>query len=193
MKRFCMCVIFGPYHKPTNPQPNSPSYATHLEFFFYLSQIGTKPEAHKTKFYKNFFAYVSYLDHTTNPQTHSPALLHMLHIESSIFTSLRLGSNHKPTKPSFIKLFCMCVILGPCHKPTNPELGLFYLSQIGTKPQAHKPRNKKVFCLCVIYRPYHKPTNLQPSSIYCICYTLRVLFLPLSDWDQTTSPQNQVL
>jgi hypothetical protein len=43
----CMCVIFGPYHKPTHPQSSSTSYSTHWEFYFYLSQNGTKPQAHK--------------------------------------------------------------------------------------------------------------------------------------------------
>jgi hypothetical protein len=132
-----------------NPKPGSPSYATHWEFYFYLSQTGTKPQAHKTK---------------------------------------------------FLKRFCICVIFGPYHKLTNPQPSsplyathwelYFYLSQIGTKPHAHKTKFEKTFFyMCLIFGLYHKPTNPQLSFL---CYTFKVIFLPLSDWDQTTSPQNKV-
>jgi hypothetical protein len=46
-----------------------------------------------------------------------------------------------------------------------------HVCHIWTIPQAHK----------------------RTAQLSFLCYTLRVLFLPLSDRDQTTSPQNQVL
>jgi hypothetical protein len=183
LKLFCICLILRPYHHPTN---------------------------------------------------HSTALLPMLHIESSISTSVRLLPNHKPTKSQDLKLFCMCVIFGQAYNTALLPM-LYTGSSIYTsarKGPNHKPtklQNVKLFCMCLILRPYHKPTNhntaLQPmltiessistsvkttryktclqvchiwtitqahnSAFLSICYTLRVLFIPLSDWDQTTSPQNQ--
>jgi hypothetical protein len=118
----------------TSPQTrspcSSPKYATLWEFYFYLSQIRTKPQAHKT--------------------TAQLSSLYATHW----------------------KLY-------------------FCLSQIGTKPQAHKTKFKKTFLH--VFQIWTVPQAHTPTAqISFQCYALKVLFLPLSDLDQTTSPQNQV-
>jgi hypothetical protein len=91
---FSMCVIFGPYHKPTHPQPSSPSYATHLEFYFYLSQIGTKPQVHKTKLVKLFCMCVIFGPYhkPTQPQPSSPSYATHLRCFSTIGFLQRIHS-----------------------------------------------------------------------------------------------------
>jgi hypothetical protein len=88
----------------------------------------------------------------------------MLHIESSISTSVRLGSNHKPTKPRNKKLFCLS------HFETIPQtnntalLSMLLIEssiptsvRLGANHKPTKPKSLKLFCLCLIFGPYHKP------------------------------------
>jgi hypothetical protein len=83
-----------------NPLQKSDCGNAPLEFYLYLSQIGTKPQAHKTKL-KQLFTCVSYLDDTTSPKTHSPALLHILHFFKRMYPSILSFETINKLKLSF--------------------------------------------------------------------------------------------
>jgi hypothetical protein len=130
---------------------------------------------------------------TTRPQLSS---LYATHLEILLYLC-QIGIKPQAHKTKESETFCMCVILGPYHKPTahrtavlpvlHIESSISTSVKLGSNHKPTKPKDLKLFCLCLIFGPYHKPT----SQLYCLYYTLRVIFLPLSDYDQTTSPQNQ--